>query len=133
MDQVQVPDGMLAAFKVGRGPQRFGNFDAEYVRGLEAVIRWQRVNAPMPTGRQLEELIGHFKTRDTLDLITKSIQEWVRCMYTTPVPEEPSRVKDLLWPDTPSCSPSIVDAKDINWRVMEAYRRGRCTPERDQP
>jgi hypothetical protein len=51
-------------------------------------------------------------------------------MYLAPEPEVPEEIKDLkeikdlLWPNTPSCSPSIVDASTINTLVFEAFRRG---------
>lgn len=38
--KIVVPLGMFEAFKNGRGHQAYGNFDADYQRGLEAVIRW---------------------------------------------------------------------------------------------
>lgn len=50
-----------------------------------------------------------------------------------PVPDPDGRIKNLLWPDTPSCSPTMINAKDINWRVEEAYKRGLAQGKEDRP
>ena len=52
----KVPPEMLQAFKEGHGPQRFGNFDAEYERGLRHVLQWLVEHPRVPDDEQWCEL-----------------------------------------------------------------------------
>ena len=48
------------------------------------------------------------------------IREWQRRMFLAPEPEVPEAIKDLLeGPEEPG-----ISAREANWRVIEAYRRG---------
>ena len=46
--------------------------------------------------------------------------DYVRRMFLAPEPEVPEAIKDLLeGPEEPG-----ISAREANWRVIEAYRRG---------
>ena len=48
------------------------------------------------------------------------IREWQRRMFLAPEPEVPEAIKDLLeGPEEPG-----ISAREANWRVIEADRRG---------
>jgi hypothetical protein len=128
--RVVVPEGMLKAAKESEEEYLRDNQSRDVCREviLEASLRWLSENPMFPTHSEVNSILAMVQFQSlrgtSLDGLQDFAAMWQRRCFLAPEPEVPEAVKDLMWPDSPSCSPTIIDAQSINKRVLEAYRRG---------
>jgi hypothetical protein len=127
MAEYVVPEGGLkAAIKAADSVAD----DDDFLKALEAFIRWQSEEAPVPTPEQCAEMLQSFAldgeartggpvNRAQARCIAKT---WIRRMYLAPEPEVPEAIKDLKYEWLNGVQQACLDA--INRRIGEAYRRG---------
>jgi len=129
MAEYVVPEGGLkAAIKAADSVAD----DDDFLKALEAFIRWQSEEAPVPTPEQCAEMLQSFAldgeartggpvNRAQARCIAKT---WIRRMYLAPEPEVPEAIKDLL---VSQIAPLVFRSESglgYNEAVTEAYRRG---------
>lgn len=134
--RVVVPEGMLEVAENGfrhADPARYK--DCTYLASmiLEAALRWQRENAPVPSEMQMRAL--RFATADnsfTHDYNQRAIHlavEWIRRMYDAPDHRFDELIGDLIPPEGTQFGPiyygitpqEIERTKKV---AIEAFRRG---------
>ena len=127
-----VPEGMLKAVQdkirqeITQGPSNSQDY---FVTIIEAALRWQSENPPVPTDAQLDALMEEFVEQCTETCSNRYIPvEWIRRMYLVPEPEEPESVdavKDLMF-GIPYTGNNTASEQAHNFAILEAYRRGKA-------
>ena len=118
--KIVVPEGMLSAFKAGRGHQEFGDFTQEYRLGLEYALRWLSENPIVPTDEQTREIFGGARQQ----ALSESIRIWIGRMFLGPDPI-PEAIKDLTVGIIGGIPDYTCSRERFNASIIEAYRRGR--------
>ncbi len=92
---------------------------------LEAFIRWQSENPPVPTDEQIREAAKKADPRGDWKVATSFLTDyrnflmlWERIMYLAPEPTVPEEIEDLLH------NVLNMEDNDCNRRIVEAFRRG---------
>ena len=92
---------------------------------LEAALSYQREYPPVPTEKQVEEMVVRVNYLTAIDPehnhgITRAIRmEWPRRMYDAPA--EPKGIDDLL---AESQAHMTISSDTLNKAIREAYARG---------
>jgi hypothetical protein len=111
--RVVVPEGML--MWVIRARYGTANDEqAEAIRGdLEAALRWQRDNAPVPSNEDLMQMLLIPNQAMHGDCIRFGAVEWVRRMYDAPPEPEVDHRFDALLDSAEQSAPEGADRIDI--------------------
>ena len=128
--KIQVPKGMSEAFHKAENHEGFKWDDAVLDAMLSAALCWLSENPIVPNEADVMEILqervrSHHISGEEYCAIPPAtvrfvIREWQRRMFLAPEPEVPEAIKDLLeGPEEPG-----ISAREANWRVIEAYRRG---------
>ena len=118
--KIKVPEGMRRAAEDAVVRDLPGSNYCGIVNvGLEAALRWLSENPIVPTMEQATEMSdsGHPCVLDGVWYAT----EWQRRMFLAPEPEVPEALDGMLVK-----SLAGFDVNDINWRIQEAYNRGKA-------
>ena len=125
--KMKIPDGMLEAARLAH--MKYEQTDVGVFltcRIVEAALRWQRDNAPVPTVEQAQQ-IADIENRGAVNhaVVKLYMVEWVRRMYDTPELEIPPKVAHLIPIKGVSAEGSIQHTK----AVIEAFHIGQQTKE----
>ena len=124
MAKQRVPEGMLeAAMRASMDTGLAIGPSTELLVPLEAALRWQSENPPVPTDEQAKELWHRPRVLGNSEPFAKVItRDWIRMMYAEP--EVPEAVRDLLFLGDGKC---LVERKQevLNAKILEAYERGK--------
>lgn len=135
-----LPNTAQRAFLAAMPPEWF-NVDPDghiFAPAFEALARSLSENPIVPTPEQVAEIVSFRFGIPATDLNANMVVsgeyaavEWQRRMFLAPEPEVPEPIKDLLVDPMPTASNpcAVMDAKILNERVIEAYRRGQKAGE----
>ena len=113
--KIQVPEGMIKAINEHwrHGVQLEGLIEAALHWLIEKGFDEKEINAYCEANFK-----GYDGTAQRIGF--RMGIDYVRRMFLAPEPEVPEAIKDLLeGPEEPG-----ISAREANWRVIEAYRRG---------
>ena len=132
--KIQVPDWMLKAAEQSyreADPRQQNNCTAAARHVAEAVLHSQRENAPVPTGRQVQEMSDSLNEKgDDYHSIEAYCAQWVRRMYDAPPETNPlvQRIKQSLW----GCILTAGDAVELMDAVQSCVKP-ETAPEPEVP
>jgi hypothetical protein len=123
--KIEVPEGMLGA-AVSVLPKCHCDECIAVTRTvLEAALRWQRDNAPLPSVEFVAEFMKLGWSVPPLVLRDFGCR-YARCMYDAPEPEIPEAIKELFWErkDEYPTEADRIATEGHNAGILEAFRRG---------
>ena len=134
-----VPEGLKQAIDecgLDKTRGRMWRFTSKELEAIgQTVVRWLAENPTVPTEAQIQAMYNHLDSNPQLRTASATnssysaamVAEWQRRMFLVSEPEVPDVVKDLIWSEKLYAGDNgfVEDIRQINNRILEAYRRGK--------
>lgn len=120
-----VPEGMLKAALAANPPK--DKYAMSFENVIEAALLWQRDNAPVPTGRQIQEMSDGMNAQgDHYHSTETYCADWIRRMYDAPEPDPMFEQKEVFFNKPGDYYVHVpANGKAPEFGPIESFVRGR--------